>query len=189
MTKKAETAKAETAPEVWVAPGAAVAPEVDERVRDQIWRMVGRKPLRVIAEELNMKPEDVLAVKREMLDSVDVLSIDQQRQQLMIEIRMVAQDARQAAERTIDEYKAGLYNSAIAADKELLKQLAAIERKDSSAVERLNEMRVRELLRLMDRVVTLSVSEIAAKHDLDAHELTEVFQNRLVEAAQELDAA
>lgn len=187
--KKAKTETAEAPVEVWAAPGAVALPEVDDRVREQIWRLVGRKPLRVIAEELSLKPEEVLAVKREMLDSVDVLTIDQQRQQLMIEMRMVAQDSRRAAELTIDEYKAGLYNSAIAADKELLKQLAAMERKDSSAVEKLNEMRVRELLRLMDQVVRLGVVEIATKHGLDEHKILEVFQNRLVDAARELDAA
>lgn len=160
----------------------------DTRVDNLIWRYIGQKTVREISELTGLKPEEVLRRKNELLDSVDALSIDEKRQRLLIELDGMARDARDRAKDASDEFYAGTVNAATGAIKTMLAELARMQKQDSGKIEALNQLRIRELLRLVDATVARSVREIAATHDLDETELMEVFQGHLVEAARELEA-
>jgi len=156
------------------------------RVDALIWKHAGVRPVREIAEMAGVRPDEVLRRKNELLEEVDVLTIQQKRQKLLIELDGIARDARKRAEGATDEMASGLWNSSISAIKTLLQELSRMEKADGSKVEALNQLRIRELLSLIDRTVVRSVSEIASEHDLEEGDLLEVFQGHLVEAASEV---
>lgn len=158
------------------------------RVDELIWKYIGLKSVREIASLTGIKPEEVLRRKNELLDGVDVLSIQQKRQRLLIELDGMARDARERASGASDEFYAGTINASTGAIKTMLSELARQEKQDSGKIEALNQLRIRELLRLVDATVARSVREIASTHDLEEAELMEVFQGHLVEAARELEA-
>lgn len=161
----------------------------EDRISEIIWRHAGLKPVRDIAEMTGLKPEDVLRRKNELLDGVDVLSIQQKRQRLLIELDGMARDARERASGASDEFYAGTINASTGAIKTMLSELARQEKQDSGKIEALNSLRIRELLKLIDSTVSRAVTEIAATHKLEEAEIMEIFQGHLVEAARELDTA
>lgn len=158
-----------------------------DRIDTLIWRHIGVRTVREIAEIAGLRPEEVLRRKNELLDGVDVLSIEQKRQRLLIELDGMARDARDRAQGASDEFYAGTVNAASGAIKTMLAELARMQKQDSGKIEALNQLRVRELLKLVDFTVARSVREIASTHDLDETELMEIFQGHLVEAARELE--
>lgn len=158
-----------------------------ERVDSIIWKHIGLKSVREIAELCGIKPEAVLRRKNELLDEIDVLSIAEKEARILVELDGMARDMRERAANTIDEYASGMINSSVAALKTMLSQLDRIKKQDQGKIEALNSLRVKELLRLVDETVARSVREIAATHDLEETELMEVFQGHLIEAARELE--
>ena len=159
-----------------------------ERVDSIIWKHIGLKSVREIAELCGIKPEAVLRRKNELLDEIDVLSIAEKEARILVELDGMARDMRERAANTIDEYASGMINSSVAALKTMLSQLDRIKKQDQGKIEALNSLRVKELLRLVDETVARSVREIAATHDLEETELMEVFQGHLVDAARELES-
>lgn len=157
------------------------------RVDELIWKHIGLKSVREIASLTGLKPEEVLRRKNELLDGVDVLSIQQKRQRLLIELDGMARDARERASGASDEFFSGAINASTGAIKTMLGELARQEKADTSKVETLNQKRVSELVSLMREVVDISVVEIAAKHELDEEDLYEVFNRRMIEAAEKRD--
>ena len=162
-------------------------PVDQERIDRTIWSRVGKDPVSSIAKATGLKPEEVLRRKNELLTNVDVLTIQQKRQKLLIELDEMAADARETAKSMPSEFYAGTINASVSAIKTMLGELNRMESKDSAAVDRLNSLRLKEITRLIDQVVILSVREIAAEHDLDEDALMEVFQDNLVRAAQEIE--
>lgn len=159
--------------------------EVDQdRIDRIIWRHIGLKPVSWIAEQAGVRPDEVLRRKTELLEGIDVLSIQEKRTKLLIELDEVVARARERFETASDEFSAGLLNSAIAGVKTILVELARMEAKDSDAVEKLNNLRIRELMRLVDGTVSATLREIAGTYDLDEAELMEIFQEHLVEEAR-----
>lgn len=158
-----------------------------ERVDELIWRGAGIKSVRTLAAETGLKPEEVLRRKNELLDEVDPLTIQQTRQRLIIDLQRIARKTQEDYEASPFEFKAGLVNSAVASMKLVLAEMTRAEKADNSRVESLNQKRVAELVSLMREVVDISVVEIATKHDLDEDDLYEVFNRRMVEAAQKRD--
>lgn len=158
-----------------------------ERVDEIIWKHIGLKSVREIADLCGIKPEAVLRRKNELLDEIDVLSIAEKEARILVELDGMARDMRERAANTIDEYASGMINSSVAALKTMLSQLDRLKKQDQGKIEALNQLRVKELLRLVDETVARSVREIAATHDLDETELMEVFQGHLVDAARELE--
>ena len=159
-----------------------------ERVDSIIWKHIGLKSVREIAELCGIKPEAVLRRKNELLDEIDVLSIAEKEARILVELDGMARDMRERAANTIDEYASGMINSSVAALKTMLSQLDRIKKQDQGKIEALNSLRVKELLRLVDETVARSVREIAVTHDLEETELMEVFQGHLVDAARELES-
>ena len=128
---------------------------------DRLWELVGTRTPKQIADELGLPPAEVVRRTREMLESVDVLTIEQQRQKLMIDVGRIARKAEEAFDNSLDERnKSGLLNSAVNAQKEVLRQLEKMETRNAEAVDALNRMRVAELVRLVETAVVDTLSEI-----------------------------
>lgn len=159
-----------------------------ERIDAIIWRYADVKSTKEIAQITGLSPGAVLSRKREIYDSIDELSIQQKRQRLIIELEGMSRDARDRAEKASDEFYAGTLNASVGAIKALLVELARMEKQDDSKVAALNQLRLKELLRLVDTTVKKTFNEIASVHNLDQAELLDTFQEHLMVAAREMDA-
>lgn len=160
---------------------------VDDRIEKIIWKNLGRKSARQIADEAGVSPEVVLRVKRELLESVDVLTIQEKRQKLLVDLQDMAQRAQDDYDRAPMEFKSGLLNSATASIKAVLVELNRADKADQSKVDALNQMRINELLRLIDVTVARTLEEISKTYGLDQSELLGIFQGHLKPVAQELE--
>lgn len=162
--------------------------EIDPRLISQVWQGLGLKPLKQIADETGLSRDQIIRLREEMLSSVDDLTIQQKRQKLIISLEEMAQEARAAFDNADYEFKAGLINASVGALAKVLAELNRMEKADTSKVEALNQMRIRELLRLVDTTVTRTLEDIAELHDLDVDGLFDIFQGHLQPAAREMDA-
>lgn len=168
--------------------GQSVTPKEQTTVYDtEIWSRLGSYSPKQIADELGLTPTFVVGRVKELLEAVDALTIEQQISQAMVRLNQIAADAQKAAENTIDEYKAGMWNSAISAHAKVLDQLARLKRQNDGALEVLNRKRVQALLQLVDRATMATFEEISATHGVDFYEMTEMFSEKLGEVARELD--
>lgn len=162
--------------------------EVSERTRKAVWDGIGRKSARKIAEETGLSPEEVFAIKRDLLDGVDELSVQENRQKLLIQLQDIATDAYESFKNATDERnKAGLLNSALSGIDKALKELGRVSKAEQDRIDTLNGLRVRELLRLIDTTVARTLEEIADIHGLDEEELLGIFQKFLRPVADEMD--
>lgn len=168
--------------------GQSVTPKEQTTVYDaEIWDRLGSKSPKQIADDLGVTPTFVVGRVKELLEAVDALTIEQQISQAMVRLNQIAQDAQDAAKNTIDEYKAGMWNSAISAHAKVLDQLHRLKKQNDGAVDELNRRRIAELVALMSEVVTAGVQEIVARHGLDEDELLDLFNDKLLEAAHKRD--
>lgn len=158
-----------------------------DRIDKIIWRNADVKPIKWIAEQISMRPEYVLRRKKELMEGIDSLDVQQARYRLVSELNGMSRDARHKAEDIDAEYYAGTINASVSAIKTMLQELARMEKADNSKIESLNQKRVAELVGLMREVVDTSVVEIATKHGLDEQELYGVFNRRMNEAAEKRD--
>ena len=161
--------------------------EFDSRSDRIIWRSVGVKSVRQVAEELGLSPERVLRRKKELLEEIDVLTIQEKRAQLLVSLQDIADQTQRDYDSAPWEFKAGIANSAVASMKVVLAELARAEKKDSADIDALNSMRVRELVELMSAVVNSGVREVSARFGLDEDEIYEIFNHRLIEEARARD--
>lgn len=157
------------------------------RVDELIWKHIGLKSVRDIAEMTGLKPEEVLRRKNELLDGIDVLTVREKQARILVELDGMSREMRERARNTVDEFASGMVNSAVAALKTMLQQLDRLQKQDDSAVNALNDLRRRELLKLVDATVQKTLTEIAATYDLEKSKLLEIFQGHLVESARELE--
>lgn len=159
----------------------------------EIMSRVGRESTTEIAKRLGMSPHDVKRRVGELLDAVDVLSIQQQRSRLMIQLNEISAQAlsriQEIGSNIDDREYAAVLNASTNAIKVSLAELARMEKADDTKVDALNELRVRELIRLMDRVVNRSVAEVAVTFGVDEQSLLDIFRDNLVACANEMDAA
>lgn len=155
------------------------------RIDKTIWRHIGRKPVAEIAKMAGMHPNDVLRRKNELLESVDVLTIQEKRTRLMVELEEIGADARDRFKNASDEFAAGLLNSSVAAMKTVLGELARAEKADQGALERLNELRLREILNIIDTTVKGTFDRVTAKYGVESDDLMEIFQEELMETARD----
>lgn len=162
--------------------------EINPRLEKIVWRSLGVKSVRQIADETGLNPEQIFAVKREMLDAVDVLSIQEKRTKILVALEQLAQDALERAKDSSDEFSAGHYNAARGAMKDMLTEFNRVSKQDQGAIEQLNQLRVRELLRLVDSTVARTLEEIASRYDLEEADLQAIFQSHLKPAASELES-
>ena len=161
--------------------------EVDPRIQRKIWKLLGRRSAREIASEVGLPPEEVLRIKREMLDEVDILSVTETKRKLLSDLQDISQRLQDDYDASPWEFKSGIANSSIAAMKTVLGSLKDTSKGEQEAVDRLNALRVRELLSLMQEVVERGVKETVDRFDLDEDEVFGIFNVALAEAAQNRD--
>lgn len=161
---------------------------VDPRVEAIVWRGLGVKPLKQIADETGHSRDDIIRIREEVLSSVDELTVLQKRQKLIMSLEEMSQVAREDYDNAPFEFKAGILNSAISAISKIQAELNRMSKADQSRVDELNQKRIRELVSLIREVVDTSVSEVAEAHDLPEDELFEVFNRNLEAAARKRDA-
>lgn len=163
----------------------------NEEIDHMLLRKVGVQSTAEIARELGIGPLDVRKRVNELLEDIDVLTVQQERTRLLIELRALVNRATERLDQIgtglSDREFAQVLNSTSQTIRVHLQELDKMEVKDDEALKELNRRRVAELLKLMDRVVLTSVQEIASAHGLDETEMLEVFSSRLVEAAAEMD--
>lgn len=161
----------------------------DARIESYIYKHIGKKSAREMATDLGVNPEEIIRIKNEILNSVDVLTLQVQRAKLMRSMQEIADDAKSAAEDVSDERnKAGLYNSSIAAIKELNRQLSAMSKTDTEQITKLNDLRKREIVAMYISTVDVSVKEVADQYDISEDALFDIFNKNLEAAAAEMDS-
>lgn len=162
--------------------------EIEPRLEKIVWKSLGVKSVRQISEETGLAPEQIFAIKREVLDAVDVLTVQEKKQKLLVTLEEIAQTTQEDYANAPWEFKSGLANSAIASMKTIMVELNRTSKEDQGRIEQLNQLRIRELLRLVDGTVARTFAEISETHGIDQDELLAVFQSHLKPAAEELDS-
>lgn len=164
--------------------------EIDDRIEKLVWRGLGRKSARQIAQDTGLSIEQVAYVRTQLLESVDELTIDQKRTKLLVDLQEISDKAREDYETTEDrDAGSKLLQVSVGAIKTVLEQLARIEKNNTARITELNDLRVRELVGLMQEVVDTGVKEVAREHGLDETEVFDVFNRALLEAARNRDLA
>lgn len=160
--------------------------EISDRIQKMVWKRLGNTPVRKIAEETGLTREQVIAIREELLDSVDELTINQKRQKFLVELEGISQDARKEAETADGRDKGPLYSAAVSAIKTVMAELARMEKTSSQAVESLNALRIRELMRLIDLTVAKTFATLSERHGIEEDEMYEIFQGYLKPVAMEI---
>lgn len=155
----------------------------------EIMKRVGIDSTTEIARSLGMAPHEVKRRVAEILDSVDVLGLHHQRAKLMIQLREITQKAMDRiasiGDQVDDREYAAVLNASVSAIKVSLSELARMEKADTSKVEALNSMRVRELIELIDATVVTALKEISEKYGADEDEMLSIFREKMmVEASK-----
>lgn len=158
----------------------------DTRIERHIWRNIGKKNARQMAQELGVSPDDILRVKMTLVDSVDELTIQVQRAKLLSTLQELADDAQERARDTDDRNYAGMVNSATASIKALLTELNRSSKADDGRVKELNRKRVAAIVQLMQATVEKGVATLSGRYQLDEFEVFQIFNSALRDAAQEL---
>lgn len=161
--------------------------EIDPRVERLVWKSLGLKTVRQIAEETGLQPEQIFAIKRDLFESVDSLTVEQKKQKLIVMLEEIAHDTKEDYDKAPFEFKSGLMNSSISAMKTIMVELNRTSKEDQGRIDSLNSLRVKELFSLLREVVDTSVVEVAGEHGLDEEELFEVFNRNLAKAAKKRD--
>lgn len=162
----------------------------DARIESYIYKHIGKKSAREMATDLGVQPEQILAIKREMVDSVDELTIAIQKAKLLRSLQELAEDAQERSRDVSDERNySGMINAAAGAIDKLLKELNRMAKQDNSQVDSLNALRVRELVSLIQEVVDTSVQEVSDAYDISKEELFDIFNRNLSAASQKRDMA
>ena len=157
------------------------------RVDELIWKHIGLKSVRDIAEMTGLKPEEVLRRKNELLDGIDVLTVREKQARILVELDGMSREMRERARNTVDEFASGMVNSAVAALKTMLQQLDRLKKQDDGEVVTLNLMRQKELLSIVNDSVITSVRILSAQHGIPEEDMMSVFQDSLLRTAQERD--
>lgn len=165
--------------------------EEEARIDRFLLRHAGVKSTTEIAKEIGIPPHEVRGRLTVLLDSIDVLTIQQERNRLMITLNELAAKGLERLDSIgtglSDREWAQISQSISNSIKVSLAELARIEAKDETKIEALNALRIKELLNLMNSVVTTSVAVIAERFSLDEQELLEIFFNRLQDEAIKYD--
>jgi hypothetical protein len=161
-----------------------------DRIEKYIWKQIGKQSLREMATSLGVTPEEVMRVKRDMVDSVDDLTVQVQRLKLIKQLQDVADDVKSKLSEVGDERNyAGIANAFTSASKALLVELNRTAKQNDEAVNALNNLRVRELVSLMYEVIDGGVPIVAERYQIDTDEVFTIFNDVLARAAARRDIA
>lgn len=161
---------------------------VDPRVEKIIWRGLGTKSVRQMAEDTGLSPEQIFAIKRDLLSAVDVLSVSERKAKLLVMLEEMAHEALDRAANSSDEFSAGHFNAARGAMKDALTELNRQNKGEQEAITTLNNLRINELVRLIELSVSKTFAVLSDRHGLSEDEMFEVFHSYLKPAAEEIEA-
>lgn len=161
---------------------------VDPRVEKIIWRGLGTKSVRQMAEDTGLSPEQIFAIKRDLLSAVDVLSVSERKAKLLVMLEEMAHEALDRAANSSDEFSAGHFNAARGAMKDALTELNRQSKGEQEAITALNNLRINELVRLIELSVSKTFAVLSDRHGLSEDEMFEVFHSYLKPAAEEIEA-
>jgi DNA-binding Lrp family transcriptional regulator len=164
--------------------------EEQARIDKYIWRYTGLKSIRQISEELGIAPDAVMRRRQELRDEIDVLSVQEKQHKLLTQLEEVAMTMQgKLADPNLDQRNvAGVANAVTGAVKAASAELRKMESANSNSVQALNQLRVRELISLLQEVVDVSVVEASVRYSLDKDELFDIFNANLTNAAGRRDA-
>lgn len=160
---------------------------IDPRIERIIWKGLGLKTVRQLADDTGLQPDQIYAIKRDLYESVDELTVQQKKHKLLVTLEEIAQATQEDYDAAPYEFKAGLANSAIAAMKTIMVELNRVSKEDQGAIEQLNALRVKELFALIKEVVETSVEQVSDAYDLDRDQIFEIFNGNLAKAAKKRD--
>ena len=107
---------------------------------------------------------------------------------LIAKLQEISNEALKKSKAVLDERNyAPILTAANGAIKTVLNEMRNAEKADRSAIDTLNSLRLKELLRLIDVVVTRFIETVSKEHDLDSEPLYELVQDLLMEAASEME--
>lgn len=161
---------------------------VDPRVEKVIWRGLGTRSVRQMAEDTGLTPEQIFAIKRDLLSAVDVLSVSERKAKLLVMLEEMAHEALDRAANSSDEFSAGHFNAARGAMKDALTELNRQNKGEQEAITALNNLRINELVRLIELSVSKTFAVLSDRHGLSEDEMFEVFHSYLKPAAEEIEA-
>lgn len=161
--------------------------KIDPRLERLVWRGLGVQSVRQMAQETGLSPEQIFAIKRELLSAVDVLTVSERKTKLLIMLEEMAQEALDRARSSTDEFSAGHFNAARGAMKDALTELNRTAKGEQEAIDRLNQLRINELIRLIELSVSKTFAVLADRHGLDEGEMFDVFHSYLKPAAEEIE--
>lgn len=150
-------------------------------------RYAGIKSHNEIAELTGIKPEDVARETAALLDSIDELTVQHKRMKLLIGLEEVNEELRSRLADMSDRNVTAAVATFGANNSRILKELRDTEKADAGKIEQLNQLRIRELLRLIDMTVAKSVEEAEELNGLEAGTLMPIFQKNLIVAAKEIE--
>lgn len=167
-------------------------PQVDERLRRAIWRSLGHKSVRQVSEDTGLPVEVVMATKRELLDEIDSLTIQEHVAKniaMLSEISELAMShARGMSSNPEAQRSLGpVLSSAIQAARAVITQMNLMEKATNGQVERLNQKRVDALVGLVRKTVDASVYALDDGLAHTAQEMFGVFNRNLALAAADLE--
>jgi hypothetical protein len=142
---------------------------------------------RQVAEKTGLTPIQALAARKQVLDTVDPLTINEWRTKILLDLQKLSDDAIAAFDHVEDKAKAPMFVAATGALKTVLNEMRNMEKADTKEVDALNARRVRELLRLVENVVMRLIGYVDENSELDREDLTDMMFGWLSAAAEELD--
>lgn len=165
-----------------------VVNEFDDVTLRTIYKYAPYKTIREIANLTGLKPEQVLAAKRQIIDSIDILTINEWRAKLLMDLQALSDEAMSAFETVAEEKaKAPLLVAATGAMKAVLAEFRNMAKEDTREVDALNAKRLKEILRLFDSVVIRLIDHVSENSDLDKDELIDLTAGWMHEEAEAMD--
>lgn len=157
-------------------------------IDETLIRYAGVKSPQEISDLTGIPAEDVLRRIHEVLNSIDILSIEQMRAKMVIMLLgFIAEiDARRDA--AVDRNFAAMANAVGGNISRVLKELEDTEKRTKLDIEAINRRRAHELVEMLEKTYDKSIGELAAMFpQADLPEIETIFRKNLMILAAEYD--
>lgn len=159
---------------------------IDER----LIRYAGVKTPEEISEITGIPALDVVRRIHEVLNSVDILTIEQKRAKMVLTLETMVAEAVSRISSATDRNIGALLNSTGGNVTRVLNELEAMETRTKMDIEAINKRRAHELVTIVERSFDRSLGELSARYpDVDQDEIQAVFRAHLMTVANEYDEA
>jgi hypothetical protein len=157
-------------------------------IEEKLIGWAGVKTPQEISELTGIPAEDVLRRITEILNSVDILSIEQKRAKMVLALEVFIQEALSRIHDATDRNIGAIINSTGGNISRVLAELSDMEERAKLDIEAINRRRAHELLYMIERAVDRSIGELSGRYpELDQAEIESVFRGHLVELAAEYE--